>query len=87
MADGAVEAVEVGEGSDPSSSSGRSLRKRRIDLNRLASSVSLPLVCQFQHCGVRLADGDSLEVSAVFNGELQAVQISLFFKSGTTRVT
>jgi hypothetical protein len=46
-----------------SSETGRVLRKRRINLNRLASSLSAPLVCQFQHCGVQLADGEMLEVS------------------------
>ena len=42
---------------------GRNLRKRTVNLNRLASSISTPMVCEFQHCGVQLADGDTLEVS------------------------
>ena len=41
---------------------GRSLRKKRVNLNRLASSFACPLICQFQHCGIQLADGDTLEV-------------------------
>ena len=40
----------------------RQLRKRKINLNRLASAIACPQVCQFQHCGVQLADGDTLEV-------------------------
>ncbi len=36
------------------------LRKRRLDLNAL-SSLSRPLVCRHQHCGVRLRDGESLD--------------------------
>jgi len=40
---------------------GRILRKRKVNLNRLASSVSCPQVCQFQHCGIQLADDDTLE--------------------------
>jgi hypothetical protein len=44
---------------------GRILRKRKVNLNRLASSVSCPEVCQFQHCGVQLANDDTLEVSYV----------------------
>ena len=42
---------------------GRQLRKRKINLNRLASAIACPQVCQFQHCGVQLSDGDTLEVS------------------------
>ena len=55
------------EGSEEASSSdnkfGRILRKRKVNLNRLASSISCPQVCQFQHCGIQLADSDTLEVS------------------------
>ena len=47
--------------SNESSNVGRILRKRKINLNRLASSVSCPEVCQFQHCGVQLANDDTLE--------------------------
>ncbi|TRY64308.1 hypothetical protein TCAL_01853 [Tigriopus californicus] len=39
----------------------RQLRKRKLDLNRLSSSLTCPLVCQFQFCGIQLKDGDSLE--------------------------
>lgn len=46
----------------PSTSNGRNLRKRKVNLNRLASKISCPMVCQFQHCGVQLADGDTLAV-------------------------
>ena len=41
----------------------RVLRKRKVDLNRLASSISCPMVCKFQHCGVQLADYAALEVT------------------------
>ena len=41
----------------------RVLRKRKVDLNRLANSVSCPMVCKFQHCGVQLADDVALEVT------------------------
>ena len=51
--------------SNESSNVGRILRKRKVNLNRLASSVSCPEVCQFQHCGVQLANDDTLEVSYV----------------------
>ena len=53
------------ESKDESSDVGRILRKRKVNLNRLASSVSCPEVCQFQHCGVQLANDDTLEVSYV----------------------
>jgi len=49
------------ESKDESSDVGRILRKRKVNLNRLASSVSCPEVCQFQHCGVQLANDDTLE--------------------------
>lgn len=39
----------------------RNLRKRRLNLNTLSSSLTCPQVCQFQHCGIQLSDGDSLE--------------------------
>ena len=55
------------ESKDESSDVGRILRKRKVNLNRLASSVSCPEVCQFQHCGVQLANDDTLEVSYVIN--------------------
>ena len=45
---------------------GRILRKRKINLNRLASLASPRQVCEFQHCGIQLADGDTLEVSSFF---------------------
>ena len=48
--------------SNESSNVGRILRKRKVNLNRLASSVSCPEVCQFQHCGIQLANDDTLEV-------------------------
>lgn len=51
----------------PGSSGRRNLRKRKVNLNRLASSIACPLVCQFQHCGVQLSDGDTLEVSLTGN--------------------
>ena len=41
----------------------RVLRKRKVDLNRLASTVACPMVCEFQHCGVQLADYVALEVT------------------------
>jgi hypothetical protein len=40
---------------------GRSLRKRRLNLNRLANAITCPQVCKWQFCGVQLRDGDSLE--------------------------
>ena len=55
------------ESKDESSNVGRSLRKRKVNLNRLASSVSCPEVCQFQHCGVQLANDDTLEVSLCYS--------------------
>ena len=51
------------EASSSDSKFGRILRKRKVNLNRLASSISCPQVCQFQHCGIQLADNDTLEVS------------------------
>lgn len=57
------EEEEGDEETKPGTSSKRNLRKRKVNLNRLASSIVCPLVCQFQHCGVQLADGDTLEVS------------------------
>merc|ERR1711997_1254634 len=56
--------ASTSESPAPSASSiseGRNLRKRKVNLNRLASAISTPLVCEFQHCGVQLADGDTLE--------------------------
>ena len=55
------------EPKDESSNVGRILRKRKVNLNRLASSVSCPEVCQFQHCGVQLANDDTLEVSLCYS--------------------
>ena len=51
------------EASSSDSNFGRILRKRKVNLNRLASSISCPQVCQFQHCGIQLANDDTLEVS------------------------
>lgn len=39
----------------------RCLRRKRVNLNRLCSSLLRPQVCQFQYCGMQLRDGDSLE--------------------------
>ena len=39
----------------------RQLRKRRLDLNGLASSVTRPLVCQVQFCGIKLKDERALD--------------------------
>ena len=44
------------------SGTGRNLRKRKINLNRLSSAIVCPQVCQFQYCGIQLSDGDTLEV-------------------------
>ena len=44
------------------SGTGRILRKRKINLNRLSSAIVCPQVCQFQYCGIQLSDGDTLEV-------------------------
>jgi len=49
------------EASSSDSNFGRILRKRKVNLNRLASSISCPQVCQFQHCGIQLANDDTLE--------------------------
>ena len=46
--------------SSESKNIGRSLRKRKLNLNRLASSVSCSKVCQFQHCGIQLPDDETL---------------------------
>lgn len=51
----------------------RQLRKRKLDLNRLSSSLTCPQVCQFQSCGIQLKDGDSLEWH--YQGHL-AVEVS-----------
>ena len=54
---------ESGSSSKESSSgTGRILRKRKINLNRLSSAIVCPQVCQFQYCGIQLSDGDTLEV-------------------------
>ena len=53
---------ECTENQRDDSSSDRVLRKRKVNLNRLASSISCPVVCQYQHCGVQLADYETLEV-------------------------
>lgn len=37
------------------------LRSRKLNLNRLSSNLTCPQVCKFQHCGIQLRDGDSLE--------------------------
>ena len=59
-----------------SNNEGRTLRKRKINLNRLASRASCPQVCEFQHCGIQLADGDTLEVCFFFLTTTQVKYVS-----------
>ena len=59
--DDKVKSESLQEASSSDSNIGRILRKRKINLNLLASSISCPQVCQFQHCGIQLADNDTLE--------------------------